>query len=366
MIGTYSWWQWLLFFYIYCFAGWIWECVYVAARTRRWVNRGFLHLPLLPLYGSGAVVILFFSLPFSENLPILYLAGMGAATMLELVTGLTMEAVYKVKYWDYTGCLLNYRGVICLKASLCWGVFSVLMVRFVHVRVENLLKPIPLPVILIAEAVISVLFVYDLYICNRDALRLARILSAMEKAKEQLQEDLRRMEEELETQRRHLEEELEEHRQMLEREMHKVGDRAEEKLEEAILTAIIHTENARVRALESRRRLEESVEMQIAERRQRIEEMRHMTEHAVEEARLNAMFRREDIFERLQDMREKYLEEQEANLKKAERISRSMLLRNPSAHVIHHIEMSALLRRKAENWMEEKARDVQDQSSSIV
>lgn len=49
--------QWLLFFYIYCFFGWVWECCYVSARKGKWVNRGFLHGPALPIYGSGAMVI---------------------------------------------------------------------------------------------------------------------------------------------------------------------------------------------------------------------------------------------------------------------------------------------------------------------
>ena len=50
--------QWLIFFFIYSFIGWVWESCYVSVRKRHWVNRGFLHGPMLPIYGSGAVVIL--------------------------------------------------------------------------------------------------------------------------------------------------------------------------------------------------------------------------------------------------------------------------------------------------------------------
>ena len=34
--------QWLLFFYIYCFLGWVWESAYVSVCERKLVNRGFL------------------------------------------------------------------------------------------------------------------------------------------------------------------------------------------------------------------------------------------------------------------------------------------------------------------------------------
>ena len=50
--------QWVLFFFIYSFIGWVWESCYVSVRKRRWVNRGFMHGPMLPLYGSGALTVL--------------------------------------------------------------------------------------------------------------------------------------------------------------------------------------------------------------------------------------------------------------------------------------------------------------------
>ena len=59
--------QWVLLFFFYCFCGWVWECCYVSLRQRRWVNRGFLHGPVLPIYGSGAIIILFVTLPVELN-----------------------------------------------------------------------------------------------------------------------------------------------------------------------------------------------------------------------------------------------------------------------------------------------------------
>ena len=65
---TYTWYQWLAFFYLYCFFGWIFESTYVSLKKKRFVNRGFLRLPMLPLYGSGAVMMLWVSLPVHDNL----------------------------------------------------------------------------------------------------------------------------------------------------------------------------------------------------------------------------------------------------------------------------------------------------------
>ena len=63
----------------------------MSAMERRWVNRGFLHGPLLPIYGSGALVILISTIWVKDNLWLVFLFGMIAATVLEYVTGAVME-----------------------------------------------------------------------------------------------------------------------------------------------------------------------------------------------------------------------------------------------------------------------------------
>lgn len=68
---VYSLGQWLLFFFLYCFLGWVWESCYVSAKRRQWVNRGFLHGPMLPIYGTGAVIILLATIPVRDSLLLL-------------------------------------------------------------------------------------------------------------------------------------------------------------------------------------------------------------------------------------------------------------------------------------------------------
>ena len=94
--------QWVLLFFFYCFCGWVWESCYVSLCQRHWVNRGFLHGPLLPIYGSGAILILLATIPVAEDLRLVWLFGMLAATALEYVTGDVMERIFKVRYWDYS------------------------------------------------------------------------------------------------------------------------------------------------------------------------------------------------------------------------------------------------------------------------
>ena len=73
-------------FFFYSFAGWCCEVVFAACKTGKFVNRGFLRLPMLPLYGTGAVMMLWVSLPFKSSLVMVYISGVIGATVLEYVT----------------------------------------------------------------------------------------------------------------------------------------------------------------------------------------------------------------------------------------------------------------------------------------
>ena len=186
--------QWVLFFFIYSFIGWVWESCYVSVRKRRWVNRGFMHGPMLPLYGSGAIVVLVSTIGVRENAALIFLLGMMAATVLEYFTGAAMERLFHVRYWDYSNQKLNLHGYICVTSSLCWGFFSVLLVRVVHVPVETAVLRIPLTVSEGAALVLSVAAAVDLTQSFNEAMDLKRILSQLEESREQvrkLQEKLK-------------------------------------------------------------------------------------------------------------------------------------------------------------------------------
>ncbi len=180
--------QWLLFFYIYCFFGWCFESAYVSLRKRRFVNRGFLHSPMLPIYGSGAVVMLLVTLRLREHVVWMFLAGMAGATLLELAVGLAMEAIFKMKYWDYSNQKFQYKGVICLSSSLCWGLFTVLLNRYIHRPVEEFVLGLSQVTVLVAVIVVSVVFVCDTVVSVKVALGIRDMLDARARLKKEFGE----------------------------------------------------------------------------------------------------------------------------------------------------------------------------------
>ena len=266
--------QWVLFFFIYSFIGWVWECCFVSVRKRRWVNRGFMYGPMLPIYGFGALAVLISTIRVRDSIPLIFLFGMVGATLLEYVTGAVMERLFNVKYWDYSNQKFNLNGYICLTSSLGWGLFSVLLVKFVHVPIEGAVLKIPT---IIAEGIAFVLTVaaaVDVTQSFNDALDLKRILAQLEESKKQIrkiQEKLKVASEEfVEDYRQRAGEFVEDYRRRVEEHVEDYRGRAEEMAEDYKKLAEEHMDSYRQREEEMVEGYKEEIKVQKKKRREQI------------------------------------------------------------------------------------------------
>jgi uncharacterized membrane protein len=173
--------EWLLFFYIYCVFGWCFESTYVSIRTGHPVNRGFMQAPFLPLYGSGAILLLIIGNIFANSLLFTYIFSCLGATLLEFFTGYTMERMFKIKYWDYSKQPFNLQGHVCLMSSLFWGVLGIFLTRVLHAPIENFVLALPEQVKVFLAVFITAVLAGDFALSFRDALDLREILIDMEK-----------------------------------------------------------------------------------------------------------------------------------------------------------------------------------------
>lgn len=185
--------HWLFFFYIYCFLGWCFESAYVSIKSKKLVNRGFMRGPFLPLYGSGAMMMYMVSLPFQDNIVLTYIAGVIGATALEYVTGVMMETLFKVRYWDYSSQPFNFQGHICLGSSIAWGFLTILMTRVIHKPIERMVMSIPVNYLSCITIVITVYMVADFTLSFKAAMDLRDILVKMENVREEMVRMQRRL-----------------------------------------------------------------------------------------------------------------------------------------------------------------------------
>ena len=124
-----------VWFIVYSFLGWVYESIFCTIKNRQWENRGFLHGPIVPIYGVGALLasIVFSSLPVeslqqASTLTIFLICFFGSI-VLEYFTSWALEKLFHAYWWDYSNVPLNIHGRVCLFASIGFGVAGILVVR---------------------------------------------------------------------------------------------------------------------------------------------------------------------------------------------------------------------------------------------
>lgn len=178
--------QWLALFFFYSFVGWCFECAYVFVHEKHFINRGFMRGPILPIYGSAGIMMLLVSRPFYDNFLLVYIAGCIGATILEYLTGVLMESLFGVRYWDYSHKKFNYKGHISLESSLFWGVPTVIFTHVLQIPVERFLLSIPYNILTVVTVVAAMVASFDFCMAFRTAIDLRDVLMYMEKAKDEL------------------------------------------------------------------------------------------------------------------------------------------------------------------------------------
>lgn len=138
-------------------------------------------------------MMLVVSAPFQDNLLLTYIAGVIGATALEYITGVMMEALFKVRYWDYSNQPFNYKGHICLSSSVAWGFLTILMTRVIHKPIEQFVLAIPMRTLACVTGIMTVYIVADFTLSFKAAMELRDILVRLQKVKEEVERLQRRL-----------------------------------------------------------------------------------------------------------------------------------------------------------------------------
>ena len=146
---------WLWSFLIYSFLGFLLELAYARLTGGRPDRKCLLILPLCPVYGLGACLILALTGWAVRFPPLVFVLGGAAATGAEYLTGLFYEEVLGVSFWDYRGLPGSIQGRVCLPFTLAWGVLSLPLVYWVNPILAGWLARLPLPLLLMAMVTFS-------------------------------------------------------------------------------------------------------------------------------------------------------------------------------------------------------------------
>lgn len=151
----------VLLFFLISFLGWVWEVGIYLVRERRFVNRGILSGPWLPIYGVGALFLYLLLRPWKRRPIPVFLISMTVCSLLEYLAGFFLEKAWGIRWWDYSGMFLNLDGHVCLMSSLMFGLSGLFLVFFLIPVYAGLYHKIPEKGRLAAGLFLIGLFVMD-------------------------------------------------------------------------------------------------------------------------------------------------------------------------------------------------------------
>lgn len=140
--------------------GWIYETAVTSYLWGRFAERGFLHIPVLPIYGVFAFLMLPLFRKHNGWLTV-FLGGMVFTTVLEYAASYLIEWTLGEKLWSYNSWDFNYEGRISLYSSLIFGVLSVILIKLVYPAVRKMYKKSPSWIIYSLGSVFAGLIAFD-------------------------------------------------------------------------------------------------------------------------------------------------------------------------------------------------------------
>lgn len=169
---NYTWSDLFWIFYIYSFLGWCAGVVANALRRKRFVNTGFLNIPLCPVYGVIGLAYSIFLPELKHHLFFLILGGSIIAFVIILVTSMILEHVFNRKWWDYSKSRFQFQGYLNLIHMVIFGLAGAACIWFVNPFLLNLMNLIPQKIEDIIIIILAVLLVVDTVCCITMILQL--------------------------------------------------------------------------------------------------------------------------------------------------------------------------------------------------
>ena len=152
-------------FIIYSFIGWCAGVIANAMRRKRFINTGFLNLPLCPIYGVIEAGYCIFLVELKEHIFFLFLGGAVVAFLVLVITGVILEKVFNRKWWDYSQARFQFQGYLNYVHLLFFGVAAVVSIWFLNPLILNLVHMLPDNAEMVLEILLGILVLTDVVFC---------------------------------------------------------------------------------------------------------------------------------------------------------------------------------------------------------
>ena len=152
------------------------EVILKSIENKKFINRGFLIGPICPIYGYGWLFIIILLKRFTSNIFILFLSSILVCSVLEYMTSLVMEKLFKARWWDYSKRKFNLNGRICLNTMIPFGILGIIMMYIINPFLEAKLLLINENIKIILAIVLLIIYIIDNIISFRLMFKISKTI----------------------------------------------------------------------------------------------------------------------------------------------------------------------------------------------
>ncbi|MEG0249979.1 MAG: putative ABC transporter permease [Peptostreptococcus sp.] len=153
--------EFIMYFFIYAFLGWLVEVSYHALKCGKFINRGMLAGAVCPIYGFGAVIIVYFLEPVKDNIFLLFIGSAILCSVLEYLAGLILDKLFHKRWWDYSDVPFNLGGYISLQFTVYWGIGGIILIRDVQELIEAFVALFNTEILFVFSAIFAIIMLID-------------------------------------------------------------------------------------------------------------------------------------------------------------------------------------------------------------
>ncbi|MBS3175434.1 putative ABC transporter permease [Candidatus Woesearchaeota archaeon] len=131
-------------FVIFSFIGCLIDSLHKSIMQQKLILSGAIIKLICPVYGIGALfLILNFKLLSKYKNWIQIIIGFIGLILIELISGLILEYIFRIKLWDYSNNFMNFYGWIDLQHTVYWSIVTLIFKKFIypmHLKSEGFFK----------------------------------------------------------------------------------------------------------------------------------------------------------------------------------------------------------------------------------
>ena len=166
----------VLLFFAYAFLGWCIEVTLKFFQFHRFINRGFLTGPWLPIYGSGAALITVAVKglsPLESSVGTTFVVSFLLCGFLEYMTSYVLEKRFHARWWDYGKKPMNLHGRVWIGNLILFGLGGVLIVELFNPLLLRLSNHMSVTLRETLAISLSAVFIAD-YLMSHFVLKLVK------------------------------------------------------------------------------------------------------------------------------------------------------------------------------------------------